>query len=80
MDDEKNGGQIYISIKGMKTNLLSSKASGRFTLKGMTSETGETGLFIWILDTHILSVTDIKGPNYCASISYGSSKTMEEKM
>ena len=40
MDDGKNGGQRYISIKGMRSNLLSSKASGCFTFMGITAATG----------------------------------------
>ena len=76
MDYGNNGGQRYISIKGMRTNLLSSKASGCFTLMGMTAETGEPVLSICILAAKSLSVTDVKGFDYRAYIPYESSKTM----
>ena len=80
MDDGNNGGQSYISIKVMKTNLLSSKALGCFTLMGLTAATGETFLCIWILAAQNWSVTDVKGFDYCASIPYDSSNKMEENM
>ena len=41
VDDGNNGGQCYISIKGMKTNLLFSKASGRFILMRLTYATDD---------------------------------------
>ena len=71
---------VYISVKGTRTNLLLSKASGRFTLMGLTAATGEPVLCICILAAKSLSVTDVKGFDYRASIPYDSSKTMEEKM
>ena len=80
MDDGSNRGQHYISIKRTKTNLLSSKASGCFTLMGMNSATGEPVLCKCILATKSLIVTDFKGFYYCMSIPYDSSKTMEENM
>ena len=80
MDDGNNGGQHYIIIKGMKTNLLSSKASGRFTLMWLTAATGETVLYIFILAAKSLSITDVKGFDYRASILYDSSNTMEKNM
>ena len=80
MDDGNNGGQCCISIKGMKTNLLSSKASVRFTLMGLTAATGEPVLCICILAAQILSVTYVKGFDYRASIPYDSINTMEENM
>ena len=46
MDDGNNGGQRYISIKGMKINLLSPKASGRFTFMGLTAATSDSVLCI----------------------------------
>ena len=64
----------------MKTDLLLSKSSGGFTLMGLTSETDEPVLCICILAAQILSVTDVKGFNYCTYIPYESSKTMEENM
>ena len=75
MDDLNNGGQSYIIIKGMRTNLLSSKASGRFTLLGVTAETREPVLCICILAAKSLSVTDAKGFDYHISIPYDSSNT-----
>ena len=80
MDDGNNGVQRYISIKGMKTNLLSSKYSGRFTLMDLTAATGEPVLCISILAVKSLSVTDVKGFDYRVSIPYDSSKTTEENM
>ena len=80
MDDGNNRGWSYISIKGMRTNLLSSKASGNFTLMGMTDATGEPILFICILAANSLIVTDVKVFDYSASIPYDSSKTTEENM
>ena len=80
MDDGNNGVQRYISIKGMKTNLLSSKYSGRFTLMDLTAATGEPVLCISILAAKSLSVTDVKGFDYRASIPYDSSKTTEENI
>ena len=47
---------------------------------GLNAATGEPVLCIWILDAKILSVTDVKGIDYCISIPYDSSKTMEENM
>ena len=70
MDDGNNGGQSYISIKGNRTNLLSSKASGRFQLMGMTAATSEPVLCIYILAAKILSITDVKGFYYRAYIPY----------
>ena len=75
-----NGGQRYIRIQVMRTNVLSSKASGSFTLMGLTDATGEPVLCMWILTANILSVTDVKGYDYRASIPYESGKTMEENM
>ena len=49
MDDGNNGGQRYISIKGMKTNLLSSKALDRFILMGLTTANHDTK----IMNMHI---------------------------
>ena len=46
MDDVNNGGQSYISIKIMKTNLLLSKDLVRFTFMGMTAATFDPVLFI----------------------------------
>ena len=80
MDYGNNGGRRYISIKGMKTNLRSSKASGRFTLMVITDVIGEPVLCICILAAKILSVTYFKGFDYRASIPYDSSKTMKGKM
>ena len=67
-------------IKGMRTNLLLSKASVNFTLIGITDATDETVLCICILATKSLNVTDVKGSYYRASIPYESSATMEENM
>ena len=47
---------------------------------GLTSATGDPVLCICILDTQSLSVTDFKGLDYCTSIPYDPSKTMEENM
>ena len=80
MDDGNNGGQSYIGIKGMRTDLILSKASGCFTLMGLTYVTGEPVLCIYILATKSLSITDVKGFDYRASILYDSSKTVEENM
>ena len=46
MDDRKNGGQRYISNKGMKMNFLLSKSLGRFTFMGLTAATGDPVLCI----------------------------------
>ena len=70
MDDWNNGGQRYISIKVTTTNLLSSKASGRFTLIGMTTATGEPVLCIHTLAAKSLSVTYVKVFDYSAPIPY----------
>ena len=80
MEDVRNGVQHYISVNVTRINLLSSKASGCFTLIGMTAATGELLLCICILAAKILSVTYIKGFDYRASIPYESSKTMDENM
>ena len=80
MDDGNNGGQRYISIKGMKINLFSSKASGLFTLVGPTVTNSERVLFICILSAKSLSVTDVKGLNYRTYIPYDSGKIMEKNM
>ena len=77
MDYGNNGGHSYIIIKGTRNNLLSSKASGCFTLIGMTAATGERVLCIFILAARSLSVTDFKGFDYRVSIPYDSSKAME---
>ena len=80
MDDENNGYQCYIIIKGTKSNLLSSKASGHFTFMGLTDATGDPLLCICILASQSLIVTYVKVFGYCASIPYNSSKTTEENM
>ena len=80
MEDGNNGGKRYIIVKGTRTNLLSSKASCRFKFMGMTTEIVDPVLCICILATKSLSVTDVKGFEYRASIPYDSSKIMEEKM
>ena len=80
MEDGNNGGHRYISVKGTRINLMSSKSSGLFTLMGLAAETYEPVLCIGILATKILSVTGFKVFDYCASISYNSSNTMEENM
>ena len=68
MDDGNNKGRRYIIIKVSRTNLLLSKAFGRFTLMGLTAATGDTVLCICILAAKSLSVTDIKGFYYRMSI------------
>ena len=78
--DGNNGGQSHIIIKEMRTNLLSSKASGSFTLMGLTASTSEPVLCLCILAAKSLSLTDVKGFYYCASIPYESSKTMKKNM
>ena len=80
MDNGNNGGHIYISIKGTKTNLLSSKALGCFTFMGMTDATGKPVLCIFILVAQSLSFTHVKGFYYRLSIPYDSSNITEEKM
>ena len=70
MEDGNNCGHNYISVKGMRTKLLASKASGNFTLMGLTSATSETVLCICILAAKSLSVTDVKGFDYHTSIPY----------
>ena len=60
MEYKNNEGQSYISVKGTRTNLLSSKSSGRFTLMDMTAATVEPVLFICILAAKSLSITDVK--------------------
>ena len=77
MEDGNNGGQSYISVDGTRNNLLSSKASGRFTLMGLTAATGETVFCICILAANFLSVTDFKVFDYRAKIPYDSCKTIE---
>ena len=47
---------------------------------GMTAATVDPVLCICILDVKSLSVTDVKGFDYRASISYDSSNTMAENM
>ena len=79
MDDGKNGGQRYIIIKGMKTDLLPSKASVHFTLMGLNTGTDEPVLYLSILTAKVLTVADVKGFYYRASIPYESIITMEEK-
>ena len=64
----------------MKTNLLSLKALGCFTVMGMSTATGEPVLCICILAAKNLSVTDVKGFDYRTSIPYESSKTTKENM
>ena len=76
MDDGNNGGQSYISIKGNRTNLLSSKSSGCFTFMEQTAATGEPVLCIFNLAAKRLSVTDVKVFYYCESIPYDSGKTL----
>ena len=80
MDDVKNVGQRYIRIKGTRTNLLSSKASGSFTLMGVTAATSEPVLFICILAAKSLNFTDAKVFDYREYIPYASSNTMEENI
>ena len=80
MDDGNNGGQQYISIKVMKTNLISSKSSGCFTFMGITTVNSDPLLCICIFSTQSLSVTDVKVFNYRSSIPYDSSNTMEKNM
>ena len=80
MYDGKNGGQCYISIKGMKTNLLLYKSSISFALMGLTDATGNLLLCICILSAKSLSVTDVKLLDYRASIPYDSSNSMEENI
>ena len=46
IDYGNNGGQRYIIMKGIITNLLSYKASGSFKLMGLTDATGEPVLCI----------------------------------
>ena len=80
MDDGNNVGQRCIRTKGIKTNLLLSKALGCFTLMGMNAATGKPVLYIRILDAQSLCVTDFKGFDNRASIPYDSSNTTEENM
>ena len=64
----------------MITNLLSSKAFGRFTLMILTAATVNIVSCICIFSAKLLSVTDVKGFNYHTSILYESRKTMEGHM
>ena len=47
---------------------------------GLTDATGEPELCICIFAAQILSVTDVKGLYYRASIPYDSGNTMEENI
>ena len=80
MEDRNNGGQSYISVNVTRTNLLSSKSSGRFTLMVLTVANSGPVLCICILAATSLIVADVKGFYYRASIPYDSSKTKEENM
>ena len=77
MNDGNNGGHCYISIKGMRSNLLLYKYSGRFALMGMTAATSEPVLCTCILAAKSLFVTDVKLFDYRASIPNDSGKTRE---
>ena len=61
MDGGNNGGQRYMSINRMKTNLILFKTSGCFKFMWKTAANGETVLCICILSDNSLSVTDVKG-------------------
>ena len=64
----------------MKNDLLPSKASVHFTLMGLNTGTDEPVLYLSILTAKVLTVADIKGFYYRASIPYESINTTEGEM
>ncbi|CAJ1966096.1 unnamed protein product [Cylindrotheca closterium] len=77
--DGHNGGETYIKFAdGTKVELLSTKATGRFTVMGLTAASGDPVMCIVIIAGKELGVQDYMGFDHQAESPYDGSKTLEE--
>ena len=72
------GGQTYLSYGGRQIELTSSKASGRFTLMGLTAASGDPVMCIVIMAGKEIGVAEALGFDHQAEIPYDTTKTLEE--
>ncbi|CAJ1929012.1 unnamed protein product [Cylindrotheca closterium] len=73
------GGETYIkSADGQKVELLSTKASGRFTVMGLTAASGDPVMCIVIIAGKELAFEDYTGFDHQSEAIYDGTKTIEE--
>jgi hypothetical protein len=72
------GGQTYLSYGGRKIELTSSKASGRFTLMGLTAASGDPVMCIVIMAGKELGIAEALGYDHQAETPYDTTKDLGE--
>ncbi|CAJ1967698.1 unnamed protein product [Cylindrotheca closterium] len=73
------GGETYIkSADGQKVELLSTKATGRFTVMGLTAASGDPVMCIVIIAGKELACEDYIGFDHQSDVMYDGTKTLEE--
>ena len=70
------GGQTYLQFAGQKISLTSSKASGRFTVIGLTAATGEPVMCVVVMASRELGIAEALGFDHMAETPYN--KSLEE--
>ena len=74
------GGQTYLTFGGQKVELTSSKASGRFTVMGLTAATGDPVMCIFIFAGKELGIKEVLGYDYQSEIPYNVDSTLEKRI
>ena len=77
-DDGHIGGQTYLSYRGRKIELTSSKASGRFTLMGLTAASGDPVMCIVIMAGKEVGIAEVLGYDHQAETPYDTTKELDE--
>ena len=77
-EDGNISGQTYLQFANQRIELTSSKASGRFTVIGLTAATGEPVMCVVIMAAQELGIADAMGFDYLADSQYDTQKTLEE--
>ena len=77
-EDGHIGGQTYLSYNGRKIELTSSKASGRFTVMGLTAANGKPVMCIVIIAGKEIGVAEALGYDFQSETPYDTNKSLEE--
>ncbi len=77
-EDGHIGGQTYLSYCGRKIELTSSKASGRFTLMGLTAASGDPVMCIVIMAGMELGIDQFLGFDHHVEILYDKINDLDE--
>jgi hypothetical protein len=75
-EDGHVGGQTYLSFRGRRVQLTSSKSRSRFTTMGLTAGTGEPVMCIIIFAAAEMDVLTCLGFDHQAEASYVKEKTL----